>query len=86
MAERICYAYRDDLNGIAPIWNQRVGFPDEVAQVIDLLDDPDQRDRVILQFQSDRARADADNSKRRRWHNLQQLEHDLLSLQRPSRT
>ena len=86
MAERICNAYRDDLNGIAPIWNPRVGFPDEVAQVIDLLDDPAQRDRVILQFQSDLARADADNPKRRRWHNMQQLEHDLLSLQRPSRT
>ena len=86
MAERICNAYRDDMNGIAPIWNQRVGFPDEVAQVLDLLDDPAQRDRVILQFQSDRARADADNPNRRRWHNLQRLEHDLLALQRPHRT
>ena len=85
MAERICYAYRDDLNGIAPIWNQRVGFPEEVAQVLDLLVDRAQRDRVILQFQSDRAHADTDNPKRRRWHNMQQLEHDLLALQRPSR-
>ncbi len=86
MADRLCFAYRDDMNGIAPIWNQRVAYPDEVSQVLDLIANPEQRDRVIVRFQSDLKRADAENPTRRRWHNMQRLEHDLLALQRPFKT
>ena len=86
MADRLCNAYRDDMNGIKPIWNSRVSFPDEVSQILDLIANPVQRDRVIVQFQSDLKRADEENPTRRRWHNMKRLEHDLLALQRPFKT
>ena len=86
MADRLCNAYRDDMNGIKPIWNSRVSFPDEVSQILDLIANPVQRDRVIVQFQFDLKRADEENPTRRRWHNMKRLEHDLLALQRPFKT
>ena len=82
LAEHLWHVYRDDFRSVPAEWNASGGFPESTARIAELLSKPDAQRQIIEKLDSDAAALDAEQPRRRRWHDIHQLLGDLRALER----